>query len=150
MTAYRSPEGWVALAEFASAAGVTEATLRAYLSRDQMPQPGIRVGNIKLWRWETAVAFANREKRQAPQRRPGCRVPRYRLIFEEGTDAWDFMSCVGGVPGNVTSLRCHGNQATFEVDILDRLRGLPEEVDGHVDRYNRCWFGGTPHPVIFL
>jgi predicted DNA-binding transcriptional regulator AlpA len=63
-----APWAGLTIADVAQLAGVTHSTLRAYLAREQMPQPSGRIGRTPYWMPETIQpwldARASREQVQ--------------------------------------------------------------------------------------
>lgn len=146
--------GYVSRWELAAMRGVTDATLRSYISRrecDVPPHDDYDAEGRPVWREASAMTFADRPKARPARRRPGTRKPTYRVVFGEDDSAWGFMNSVelcfaaGG-----TSLECSENIALFGADVLGALRELPGTSDGHVGRYNQIWFGGVPYQVETL
>ncbi|MBB5785592.1 NUDIX domain-containing protein [Jiangella mangrovi] len=56
--------GWWTTDHVAEYLGITASTVRAYLARDQMPEPDMRVGPQRLWRPETIQRWHQQRPRK--------------------------------------------------------------------------------------
>ena len=60
---------WWTTEDVAEHLGVSASTIRAYLARDQMPDPDRRLGRLPLWRPETVRAWDEGRPRRVSSKR---------------------------------------------------------------------------------
>jgi predicted DNA-binding transcriptional regulator AlpA len=58
------PDDWWSTEDVATFLQVGASTIRAYVTRDQMPKPDRYIGRIRLWRPETIRAWHESRPRQ--------------------------------------------------------------------------------------
>jgi predicted DNA-binding transcriptional regulator AlpA len=62
------PEDWWTTEDVATYLGVSSSTVRAYLARNQMPEPDRRIGRMQLWRPKTIQHWhEKRPRKTSPQ-----------------------------------------------------------------------------------